>query len=104
MFHTKVVEKIKTQNFFYECWAVYEIMWKKNVETDRPQMTIQRMRTACWIPNATNTHSKYGILLAFSLQKWFTLLLRYMYISCFVGTEVGLYTKASEKRIWNQMA
>jgi hypothetical protein len=40
------------------------------VEPDRPQMTIWRMRVACWIPKATNTHSEYVILVAFPLQKW----------------------------------
>ena len=34
----------------------------------RPQMTIRRMRTACWIPTATNTHSEYVKLIAFPLQ------------------------------------
>ena len=38
--------------------------------SDRPQMTIWRMRVACWIPNGTNTHSEYVILIVFSLQKW----------------------------------
>ena len=33
------------------------------VETDRPQITIWRLRFACWIPKATNTHSHYVILL-----------------------------------------
>jgi hypothetical protein len=42
-----------------------------NVETycraDRSQLTIWRMRTACWIINAANTHSEYVILIAFLL-------------------------------------
>jgi len=57
MFDAKVVEKIKTRtwcsaNFFFstENRAVHEKMWKKNVEPDRPQMIIWRMRIACWIP------------------------------------------------------
>jgi len=50
--------------------AVYEIMWKDNVQQDRPQMTTWRMRIACWIPKATNTHSVYVIFIAFPLQKW----------------------------------
>jgi len=29
------------------------------VESDKPQMTIRRMQTACWIPKATNTDSQY---------------------------------------------
>jgi len=35
--------------------AVYEIMWKNIVETDRPQMTIWRMRIASCTPKATKT-------------------------------------------------
>ena len=31
---------------------------------------IRRMRIACWIPKATNTHSVYVILIAFPLQQW----------------------------------
>jgi len=33
-------------------------------------MTIWRMRTACWIPKATDTHSEYVIFNAFPLQQW----------------------------------
>ena len=51
----------------FENRAVYEIMWKKNVV---PQMTIWRLRIACCIPKATNTHSKYVILIADPLQQW----------------------------------
>ena len=44
-------------NFFPENRAVHEIMWKNTVERSSPQMTIRRMRIACWIPKATNTHT-----------------------------------------------
>jgi len=77
MFQTKVVEKIKTHilyeiAFFSENRAVYEIMWKNTVDPDRRQMTIWRMRIACWITKATNTHthSQYVILTAFPRQQW----------------------------------
>ena len=33
-------------------------------------MTIRRMRIACWIPKATDTHSEYVILFGFPLQQW----------------------------------
>jgi len=55
MFQTNVVEKIKTHilfsitpplSFSLENRAVYQIMWKNNVESGRPEMTIRRMRTA----------------------------------------------------------
>jgi hypothetical protein len=36
-------------------------MWKNIAETDRPQVTIWRMRIACWIAKATNTHPDYII-------------------------------------------
>ena len=37
------------------------------LEPDKPQMKIMRMRIAYWIPNATNTHSQYVIIIAFPL-------------------------------------
>ena len=54
MFPIKLVEKIETHILC--CVCVCEIMWKNVVGRDRPQMTIWRMRIACWIPKATNTH------------------------------------------------
>jgi len=52
---TKVVKKIKTHilySIFFppETRAVYEIMWKNTMVTNRPQITIWRMRFACCIP------------------------------------------------------
>jgi hypothetical protein len=41
-------------------------MWKNTAERGKPQMKIWRMRIACWIRKATNTHSEYVILNAFS--------------------------------------
>jgi hypothetical protein len=37
---------------------------------DRPQITTWRMRIASWIPNSTNTHSEYVIVILFPLQQW----------------------------------
>jgi len=59
----KSVEKNRTtpfmfNKFFLEYRAVYEIMWKNNVEQERPQMTKWRTRIACWITKATNTHTR----------------------------------------------
>jgi hypothetical protein len=45
-------------------------MWKNSVEPGKSQMTMWRMRIACRIPNATNTHSEYVTLIAFRLQQW----------------------------------
>jgi hypothetical protein len=63
------------------------------VEPDRPQVTIWRMRTACWIPKATNTHSEYVILIAFPLQQWLNgraSMLRFTYIACLVYNRDGV--------------
>jgi hypothetical protein len=43
--------------FSFENRAVYEIMWKNFVERSRPQMTIWRMRIACWVTLHTHTHT-----------------------------------------------
>ena len=68
MYQIKVVEKIQTHfmfNIFFppKKGTFCEIMWKNMVEPERPQVTTFRMRIACWIPKATNTHSEYVILL-----------------------------------------
>jgi len=78
MFQAKVVEEIKiyilcSMTFFFlffENRTVYEIMWQNTVERGRPQMTLWRMRIACWLPKATNSHPEYVILIAFPLQQW----------------------------------
>ena len=60
-------------------------MEKNIVGLGRPQMTIWRMRIACWIPKATDIPSEYVILIAFPLQQWSherASMLRYTYIAC----------------------
>ena len=76
-FQTKVVDKSKhtfvfnNGGFFLKKIVHLKIIWKKNIaESGRPQMTVWCMRVACWIPKATNTHSKYVIIIAFTLQQW----------------------------------
>jgi len=60
---------------------------KNTVGPDRPQMTIQHMHTACWIPKAIDTHSEYVILIAFPLKQQLhehTSVLSYTHIACLV--------------------
>ena len=73
LFQAKVVKRSK--HTFY---AQYRIFWKPYrlcdkveiiVEQGRPHLTIRRMRIACWIAKARNTHSEYVILIAFPLQR-----------------------------------
>jgi hypothetical protein len=90
MFHSKNVGEIKTQIlcaiiFFNR--AVYETMWWNIVKQGRPQMTIWRMRVACWIHNATDTQAEYVIQTAFPLQQRLherPSMLRSTYIACLV--------------------
>ena len=51
--------------------AVYDIMCKNVVQTDRSHVTIWRMRITYWIPKTTDTHSEYVIIIDFPLQHCF---------------------------------
>jgi hypothetical protein len=74
-------------NFIVENRGVYEIIWKNILEPGRLQMTIWRLRIACWVTKATTSHSEYVILIAFPLQHRLherAPILRYTYIAaCF---------------------
>ena len=61
-------------------------MSKTMVQPERPQMKIGHMQFACWITKATNTHSKYVILLALArqLQANAPRCNIYIYIACLV--------------------
>jgi hypothetical protein len=60
-------------DFYSERRAVYE-----NVEEhgraiqDTDDNIIRRMCLACWIPEATDTHSEYSIIIAFPRKKMVT--------------------------------
>jgi len=41
-------------------------MWKNTVERGRPQVTVWRMCTACWINTATDTNAEYVMCFCFS--------------------------------------
>jgi hypothetical protein len=93
MFQTNVAEKIKTHilcsRTFPENRAVYGIMWKKYGRAGQAtgDNIIRRMRFACWIAKATDTHSEYVILIAFPRQQWLcesAWMLRYTYIAYLV--------------------
>jgi len=46
------------------------IKCNRNVQSNRPQMTIWGMRIVCWIPKATHTYSDHITLIAFPQQQW----------------------------------
>jgi hypothetical protein len=77
MFQTKFAEKFKTHTacsitFFYR--AAYEMVWKNTVECDRPQLTIWRMRIACWLTKATYTYAQYQYIETNVMHSLFSLL------------------------------
>jgi hypothetical protein len=62
MFHTKVVDEIKTpfscSITFFENRAFYKTIWKNGVERSRPQLTIWRMPShAGYLRLQTHTHN-----------------------------------------------
>jgi hypothetical protein len=75
-------------NYVYENPAAHEMIWgEKMIYSDIPKMKIWRMRSACWIPKATNTHSECVMLIAFPLQQCLrkrASTLRHTYIGCLV--------------------
>jgi hypothetical protein len=58
--------------FFSENRADCEIMWKNVIQRDKTtnENIIRRMRFACRITKATDTHSEYVTRIAFPLQQW----------------------------------
>ena len=78
-----------SSNFSFPSRSAFEITWK-TYGTAR-QVTgdsfIRRMRFACRVTKATDTHSEYAILIAFPLQQWLcerASMLRYTYSACLV--------------------
>jgi len=74
----------------------------KYLESDRPQMTIWRMRIACLMPKATNTHSEYVMLTDFPLQQWLnerSSMLLYTYIGCLL-MDTAVYRYPGGKAVW----
>ena len=55
---------------------------------DKDENIIWRMRLACWIPKATDTHSEYSVIIAFPRQEMVTgrrlTMLRYTHIACLI--------------------
>jgi hypothetical protein len=74
-------------------------MWKKYDTTRQPtdDNIIRRMRFACWITMATDTHSEYVILIAFPRRQWIhkqPSMSRYTYIACLVHCKTDVTSPA----------
>jgi len=74
MLHSKVVEKLKIHILCSVTVCRKSCRLWDNVEkygrTGQATYDNRRMRTASWMSKATNTHSKYVILISFPLQQW----------------------------------
>ena len=63
-------------------------MWKNNLERDRPQKAIWRMRIAFWMLKASKKHREYVTLTDFQRQQWLrerAPMSRYTYIAAFLA-------------------
>ena len=92
MFQTKVVEKFKTL-FSFRISCGLEITWKNIIERVRSQIKTWRMRLACWITRAANTHSGYIKRIAFPLQHW-------LQKSASVSRNMYMYLPCSGMVVW----
>jgi hypothetical protein len=95
-----------THLLFNDFFPKFVPLWDnvaKFVEPSRPQITIRRMRIACWIPKATNTHSEHVILTACPLQQKLhrrALKLHYTYIDCIVKPRRPVFTARYELNLY----
>jgi hypothetical protein len=88
----KILEKVRTRfmfHYFFSSTIVFFLTVEKygGVGQATDDNITRRMRIACWITKATETHSEYVILIAFPLQQWLqerVSMLRYTYIVCLV--------------------
>jgi len=77
-------------------------MWKIIEESDRPHTAIRRMRIACWIAKAADTHSEYVILITFPRKNGYANVLQcydYTYIACLVFY-VRLWSELTFNAYW----
>jgi len=61
VFESEVVQKIKTHFVFSMFFRKSCRLWgneEKTAEWGKQQMTKWRIRIACWVPKATNTHTQ----------------------------------------------
>jgi hypothetical protein len=77
MLQTEVIKKIKKIYFKFNNFVLRKscLLWDNVEKYGRVRQAtddniIRRMRFACWITKATDTHSEYKILIVFLLQQW----------------------------------
>ena len=90
-------------NLASENRSIYEIMLGNMAESDQPQITIRRMRFACWITKATNTRSDYVTLYVLPRQHWLSesasLLHSYVHCLSFLQPGRNVFTARYELKL-----
>ena len=97
MFQIKCVEKIKhtfyvQKLFFRKLCCLCDVEKYSTARQATDYNIIRCMRFVCWITKATDTHSDYVTLIAFTEQQWLrkrTSVLRYTYIASLVSSKLG---------------
>jgi len=85
MLHAKSVDEVKTLFMSNRVFLSKMRLCTAGQSTD--DNMIRRMRLACWIPRATDTHSEYVTAIAFPQQQRLrerASILRHTYIACVV--------------------
>ena len=98
---SNVVKEIKTHIlcsaiFFFRKSCLFLNNGEKYYIDGRPQMNIQHMRIAYWLPMSTNT--QYVIIIALPQQQWLhqrASMFRYTYIACHVYSRSHVYNLLS---------
>jgi hypothetical protein len=113
MFQTKFVEKIKTHIlcsitfFFRKSWLLWDNVEKYGTARQATDDNIiWRMRFACCITKATDTHSQYVILIALPRQQFLSerasILPLYVHcLSCFYFIITAMSRATTIKHIWS---
>ena len=97
-FSNKISRENQNTHFMFNNLFITRYFWDtmcENIaERGRPHTTIWRIRSALWIPRATDTNSEYVILNDFPLEEWLNQRpskFHYAYIACIVTDLVFLF-------------
>jgi hypothetical protein len=77
--------------------AVYRIIWKNTMESERPWMKKRFTRIACWITKTTETDSEYAIILLFPLQNGCTNAPHRLLLTLFLPSTVLRFLNSKDK-------
>ena len=98
----KIKENQNAHFMFYNTFFSKIILWKNIVNPNKPQMTIWRVPTACWIPKATNkqTHTQRICNTYFLYTATIVIKMR-LHVTLYVNLPVMSYFKIFSVSWWN---